>query len=134
MTFANGIADLTAQGIPLWVAVILVAVVGIGGGAGIVALLSVASAKKKLEAESSKATAEAAEVITTAATSLVAPLTSQVEGMRSELDGYRRESIERDRLINEHTGWDHFVELEAARNGLVLPPRPPLHPPRENAT
>lgn len=142
------VADLNAAGAPLWLLVTLVVVLAVGGGAGIAHLWTASATKRKLaadgeksEAEADKVSAEALLSMVTAATTLVTPLERRIDAAEDRLakqglkiDGMEHDAHLRDTLAAEHAGWDYIAEEKAREAGIKLPPRPPLIPPREDAT
>ena len=128
-------ATLIDAGVPLWIVVLLVVVLALGGGAGLYQLVIAKASARKIDAEGDKTDADAVQTIVAAATALVEPLQKRIatidgelERQRDDISSLRNDLHQRDQLAAEHSGWDHFVELKARDAGIELPPRPPLRP------
>ncbi len=130
------VAELSNVGVPLWVVIMLVCIVALGGGAGLAHVVTSFASKRKMQAEGEKSEAEAEKInvdatvaLVSAATALVAPLEARLGSAEGRIGTLERDIHERDRLAAEHAGWDYIVEEKAKEAGIVLPERPPLRPP-----
>jgi hypothetical protein len=125
--------------LPLWVQALMAVITMLGGSAGLVALLTIRPASRRLSAEASRAAAEAgktdadaASVLSAAAVALLAPTQHEAARLTTQLDAAETRTRRLEDRIREleATVVSLTDRLELAHRlltdaGIALPPIPP---------
>lgn len=87
----------------VWFLVFVGIVTAVGGGAGLTALLLVASQRRKNKADTAKADADGAQAISNAAVGLIKPLEERIERAEGEARTLRTRLNRADRKLDEQS-------------------------------
>jgi uncharacterized protein HemX len=87
----------------VWFLVFVGIVTALGGGAGLAALLLVASQRRKNRAESTKSNADGAQAISNAAVGLIKPLEDRIERAEAEVRTLRTRLNRADKRLGEQS-------------------------------